>query len=130
MSDITNPHLSAATDKVTLEDYRRAVLEAFPETGDKFMTRMAEQWIEEGMRKGLSEGRREGISEGRRQEAASLMIRMLLRKFSDIDLKVLDQVGRLPVEGLERPGEDLFDSPDTAALAEWLDAAESPDPRC
>ncbi len=125
-------YLGAAAETVTIDDCRRALVAAFPETGELHMDRWTEQlveqhrqdWMNEGLREGLKEGMREGVREGIREGTASLTIRLLVRKLGSLDTALKDRVRQLPLEKLERLGEELFDFTSESGLAEWLDRAE------
>ena len=67
MAEIINPHDRFfknifSTDKITKEDLQKAI-ESIPEGGD-IMPTIAEQWIEEGYKKGIKQGIQEGIKQG------------------------------------------------------------------
>ncbi len=87
-----------------------------------FAERLAEhrpKWVQEGMDEGMKEGMKEGT--------ASLTIRLLSRKFGSLDHALQERVRQLPLEELERLGDELLDLPSESALAEWLDKTETAD---
>jgi predicted transposase/invertase (TIGR01784 family) len=121
-------YLGAAAETVTMDDCRKAIEATFPETGETFMNRWTEQLVEEHrsewLKQGIEEGMKEGMKEGRKDASFSLTIRLLIRKFGRLDKAMEERIRNLPLEQLERLGEDLLDFPDASALTEWLDRIE------
>ena len=83
------------------------------------MYSLADKWIDEGVEKGMQQGMQQGMLRG----VASLTIRQLTRRFGELDESTQERIQQLPLEELERLGEDLLDFPDESALREWLDRA-------
>lgn len=85
------------------------------------------EWLRQGMAEGLKEGIKEGIKEGRKEgmkdAAFSLTVRLLTRKCGSLGMSLEERVRNLPLEQLERLGEDLLDFQDVSDLVEWLDRA-------
>ena len=79
-------------------------------------------WKEEGRVEGRQEGRMEGRSEGRQEGEAALLIRQVRRRWGGLSPALEAQVRALPVEQLERLGEDLLDFASPADLQAWLNA--------
>ncbi|MEW6352276.1 MAG: Rpn family recombination-promoting nuclease/putative transposase [Thermodesulfobacteriota bacterium] len=119
-------YLGSAAQAVTVDDCRKALGAAFPETGETYMTGWIDQIVEERRHDWFEEGVKEGVKEGIRKGAASLAVRMLVRKFGSLDADLEKRVRQLSPEQLERLGEDLFDLSDQTALADWLDRVEKP----
>ena len=87
-------------------------------------TRAVQEILEEGRQEGRDEGRQEGRQEGleagRQQEAAALAIRLLLRRFGEIDPASQQRITALPLPRLEQLAEDLLDFTVAADLQAWL----------
>ena len=75
---------------------------------------------QEGRDEGRQEGRQEGLEAGRQQEAAALAIRLLLRRFGEIDPASQQRITALPLPRLEQLAEDLLDFTVAADLEAWL----------
>ncbi len=56
-------YLSAATDRVTRQDLGQIIQTTLNEQGDKVMPTLAQQWIEEGIAKGLEQGQQVALRE-------------------------------------------------------------------
>jgi predicted transposase YdaD len=70
----------------------------------------------------LEEGRQEGREVGRQQEAASLAIRLLVRRFGNLDQATQKILAALPLLRLEQLAEDLLDFSGPGDLQAWLAA--------
>ncbi|HAG84036.1 MAG TPA: hypothetical protein DCL61_23510 [Cyanobacteria bacterium UBA12227] len=68
----------------------------------------------------LQRGVQQGRQQGKREEAISLLIRQLRRRFGTIDLSLQGQIGVLSLEQLEELGEALLDFKTLADLTIWL----------
>ena len=66
------------------------------------------------------EGKEEGRQEGRQEEAASLVLRLLTRRFGEIHQNLAQQVRELPIDDLEALGEALLDFQSLSDLVNWL----------
>ncbi|WP_066423792.1 DUF4351 domain-containing protein [Anabaena sp. 4-3] len=64
--------------------------------------------------------RQEGLQQGLQQGEQQLILRLLNRRFGEIDLSLIEQVQRLSIEQLEALGEQLLDFSEVADLAAWL----------
>ena len=64
----------------------------------------------------------EARDDGRAEEAQTLILRQLERRFGAIALETSARVRALPLEQVEALGEALLDFSDRADLDEWLDA--------
>ncbi len=127
--EATLRYVGAATERVTVENFREALQEALADTGDPRMDRLIDQlvaehlakhqpkWFQEGMERGRQEGRQEGT--------ASLTIRELTRKFGCLDSGLEARVRELPMEDLERLWEDLPELMSESSLTEWLGQRET-----
>ncbi|WP_338462148.1 DUF4351 domain-containing protein [Synechococcus elongatus IITB7] len=65
-------------------------------------------------------GREEGRLEGRREEARTLVLRLLAKRYGALSPSLLTQVQVLTVEQMEALGEALFDFTSMADLESWL----------
>jgi hypothetical protein len=80
--------------------------------------------MQQGIREGVQQGIREGMQQGIREGAFFLTMRLLTRKFGDLDTALEERVRQLSLEELGRLGEELLDFPNESALIEWLDRIE------
>jgi predicted transposase YdaD len=71
---------------------------------------------------GLVEGRAEGRVEGALQEAQSLILRQLTRRFGELPNALQAQVQQLPLVQLETLGKMLLDFQSLTDLEAWLQA--------
>ena len=62
----------------------------------------------------------EGKEEGRQEEAASLVLRLLTRRFGEVPQNLAQQVRELPIDDLEALGEALLDFQSLSDLVNWL----------
>jgi len=69
---------------------------------------------------GKQEGRQEGKQEGRKDEAIALIIRLLKKRFGEINSALISQIESLTIEELENLGEDLLDFNNLTDLENWL----------
>jgi len=110
-------YLGVAKERVKLADAGQALKQALGKKGETFMYGLLEKWVNEGVEKGKLLGMQAGV--------ASLTIRLLTRRFGKLDDAVEERIRLLPLDKMEKFGEDLLDIPDKGALTEWLDRSES-----
>jgi len=110
-------YLGAARERVKPEEVGQALKEALGEKGEIYMESLLDKWMNEGIEKGLQQG----IQQGRQAGEASLTIRQLTRRFGKLDEATEEHIRQLPLDEVERLGEDLLDFPDVFALIDWLD---------
>ena len=72
----------------------------------------------------LDEGIEQGREQGRTEEAQSLVLRLLERRFGAIALETSARIRVLPLEQVEALGEALLDFSDRGDLDQWLEQAE------
>ena len=108
-------YLGAARERVTPAEVGQALKDSLGKKGEIYMYSLADKWIDEGVEKGMQQGMLRGV--------ASLTIRQLTRRFGELDESTQKRIQQLPLEELERLGEDLLDFPDRSALDDWLDRA-------
>ncbi|MFH1112635.1 MAG: DUF4351 domain-containing protein, partial [Pseudomonadota bacterium] len=116
-------YLGAARERVTPEDVGQALKDSLGKKGEIYMYSLADKWIDEGLEQGMQLGIQQGTQQGMLREAVSLTIRLLTRRFGELDETTQGRIQQLPLEELERLGEDLLDFPDKSALEDWLDRA-------
>ena len=75
-------------------------------------TRAVQDW--------LAEGRQEGREEGRQQEAASVTLRLLVRRCGPLSEATSARIQSLPLEQLEALAEALLDFQGPGDLTAWL----------
>lgn len=73
-------------------------------------------WERMGYARGLTEGREEGREEGEKK----LVIRLLRRKFGEVDEKLLRRVNRLSLDQVEQLSEVLLDFTSLQDFKRWL----------
>ncbi len=107
-------YISSAAPQITEEELRDGLAEVFPEDADKYMAVLAEIWKQEGFREGLQEGKQQGT--------ASLVLRLLQKRFGQVSASTAERIRSLSVEQLEELGPALFDFRRLEDLAAWLQA--------
>jgi predicted transposase YdaD len=75
---------------------------------------------QEGRQEGRREGRREGRQEGRQEGEALLVIRLLKRRFGDVNSVQEARIRAMSAAKLETLAEALLDFRSLADLDEWL----------
>ncbi|MEM1367152.1 MAG: Rpn family recombination-promoting nuclease/putative transposase [Cyanobacteria bacterium P01_H01_bin.15] len=83
-------------------------------------TRVYQEARQEGLLEGRQEGRQEGQLEGRREEALTLILRQLNRRFSAIQPGLQKKLGSLSLTQLESLSEALLDFSTISDLEAWL----------
>ena len=83
-------------------------------------TRVFQEVKEEAMREGRKEGLQEGRQEGRKEEAASLIVRQLEKRFGELPEDVRTSISELTITVLEELGEALLDFLDISEVQNWL----------
>ncbi|MEC4985852.1 MAG: Rpn family recombination-promoting nuclease/putative transposase [Oscillatoria sp. PMC 1068.18] len=78
----------------------------------------------EGLQQGLQRGLQQGRSEGLQQEARSLVMRLILRRFGTIEPELEAQIEQLSLSQLEELAEALLDFTALTDLTNWLDSIE------
>ncbi|MFB2837246.1 Rpn family recombination-promoting nuclease/putative transposase [Floridanema evergladense] len=76
----------------------------------------------EAKEEGRIEGRIEGQLEGRQQEAANLVVRILLHRFGELSDELRGRISNLPLSVLEDLSEALLDFSSLDDLSAWLAA--------
>ncbi len=76
--------------------------------------------IQEGRQRGLQEGRQRGLQEGRQEEAASLIIRLLGKRFGELSADTCESISALTLAVLEELSEALLDFSEINELQSWL----------
>ncbi len=107
-------YVASAAPHLTEEDLRAAVAEAFPEQAEVIVATLADRWKQEGFQEGLQEGKQQG--------AASLVLRLLQKRFGQEGASAAERIRSLPVEQLEELGLALSDFRRPEDLAAWLQA--------
>ena len=68
----------------------------------------------------LSRGQQEGREEGKKEEAISLLLRQLNRRFGQLSDDLIQSVSTLSLDQLGMLGESLLDFTTPADLQDWL----------
>jgi hypothetical protein len=63
----------------------------------------------------------EGKEEGRQEEAASLVLRQLVRRFGEVPQNLAQQIRELPINEIETLGEALLDFQSLSDVVNWLE---------
>jgi flagellar biosynthesis/type III secretory pathway protein FliH len=79
-----------------------------------------EQGIREGEARGEARGIREGEARGEARGKINLILRLLNRKFGNLNPNSTEQIGQLSLDKLETLGESLLDFNTQADLDNWL----------
>jgi predicted transposase YdaD len=77
--------------------------------------------LQKGLQQGLQQGKQEGLQQGKQEEALSLIMRLLTRRFGEIDSQLQERVQRLSLVQLEELSEALLDFEAVTNLTVWLD---------
>jgi hypothetical protein len=70
------------------------------------------------------EGRAEGRIEGRHQGAVDMVLRLVRRRIGDAPDGLIARIDALPIEALQRLGEDVLDLTTPADVETWLSRHE------
>jgi predicted transposase YdaD len=110
-----------AEDKETVLVYKfpkltREEIEAMFTYSDLKQTRVYQEARAEGEQRGLKLGEQRGLVKGQ----ATMLLRMLSRKFGQITPTLRGKVNKLSAKQLENLAEDLFDLESIADLNNWL----------
>ncbi|MEK7830815.1 MAG: Rpn family recombination-promoting nuclease/putative transposase, partial [Acidobacteriota bacterium] len=109
-------YLSKAGRKVKKEEVDDAMLELLPKEEIGTEAPFAQSWIQEGMEKGMEKG----VQLGQHLGMASLSLRLVQRRFGQVDEMVSTQIRALPNPMLEEFGEALFDFASPEEMRRWL----------
>lgn len=81
-------------------------------------------WYNELLKEGLEKGKQQGIEEGKQQGIqegeATLILRLLTRRFGTIELSMEEQIRNLSLVRLEALGENLLDFSSLEDVLNWL----------
>jgi predicted transposase YdaD len=66
------------------------------------------------------EAKEEGRQEGRQEEAASLVLRQLTRRFGEVPQNLAQQIRELPINEIETLGEAFLDFQSLSDVVNWL----------
>jgi predicted transposase/invertase (TIGR01784 family) len=128
MSDLQNQAIIELVCTVMVYKFpelSREAIEAMFSVSELKQTKVYQEALNEGRVEGrvegLAEGRVEGRFEGRREEAQSLILRMLARRFGAIDGATKSQICSLSLGRLEDLGEALLEFRTPLELKNWLE---------
>lgn len=120
-------YLSVSSNKISKTAVQTAMQTAFT-TQEKQVDRWQEfldEWKEEAEEKGLREGREKGLQQGLQQgkidEATSLTLRLLKKRFGAVTSENEIVVRALTLEKIEQLSEDLLDFQKAEDLQIWLE---------
>ena len=83
---------------------------------DLKQTRVYQEAREEGEQRGLKLGEQKGLAKGQ----ATMLLRMLNRKFGQLTTRLRGRINKLSVKQLESLAEAVFDLETIADLTNWL----------
>ncbi|MFN7851984.1 MAG: DUF4351 domain-containing protein, partial [Dolichospermum sp.] len=63
---------------------------------------------------------KQGLQQGEQQGEANLIIRLLSKRFGNLDIAIASQIRQLSISQLETLGESIFDFSAMADLENWL----------
>lgn len=112
--DVVVTIISYRFGQITRQEVERMLDITFEET------RVYQEVREDAIREGRQEGRQEGWQEGRQEEAASLVVRLLRKRFGELSEDIQSSVSALSVPLLEELGEALLDFSEITELQRWL----------
>ncbi|MEI6444005.1 MAG: DUF4351 domain-containing protein [Nostocales cyanobacterium ELA583] len=75
---------------------------------------------QEGREEGEREGRQEGEREGRQEGEQQIILRLLNRRFGQLEISLIEQIQRLSTDELESLGDVLLDFSNISDLEVWL----------
>ncbi|MDD1449493.1 DUF4351 domain-containing protein, partial [Dolichospermum sp. ST_sed8] len=79
-----------------------------------------QEGIQKGRQEGIQAGRQEGIQKGRQNEAKTLLLRLLSKRFGKLTDRQTFLISSLDVEELEELGEAFLDFTSLDDLDNWL----------
>ena len=82
----------------------------------------AQAWIAEWEQQGMEKGLEKGLEMGEHKGLISLTLRLVHRRFGEIDEAMRGRISALPNQRLEDFGEALLDFASPDDLRQWLEA--------
>lgn len=76
--------------------------------------------LQKGLQQGKQQGKQEGLQQGKQEEAISLIVRQLARRFGEVESQTQEQIQALSITQLEELGEALLDFSEVTDLTFWL----------
>ena len=76
---------------------------------------------EEGKEEGLQQGKEEGLQQGKEEGKADLLIRLLSKRFGNLDSSLESRIRELAVSQIEALGDNLFDFSSLDDVDNWLE---------
>jgi predicted transposase YdaD len=77
-------------------------------------------WYQEILKEGLQKGEAQGLQQGEKQGEANLIIRLLSKRFGNLNPNMITQIRQLEIAQLELLGEGLFDFQNLTDVDNWL----------
>jgi predicted transposase YdaD len=77
--------------------------------------------LQKGERQGEKRGEQRGEQRGEHKEALKYTLRLLNRRYGEIDLSITERVRELSTEQLEQLGEEFLDFSTISDLVTWLE---------
>jgi predicted transposase/invertase (TIGR01784 family) len=124
-------YLIERTEQVASADEARAIMEMittimsykFKELTAREIAAMLDITFEETRvyREIKEKAEQQGLEQGRQEEATSLILRMLTKRFGSLSADVQSSVTALPLENLEVLSEALLDFDSLSELSEWIE---------
>ena len=78
-------------------------------------------WYQEILKEGLERGEKQGLQQGLQRGETNLILRLLTRRFGEIQLPIKQQIQSLSISQLELLGESLLDFTELQDLMNWLE---------
>ena len=123
-------YLIERTEQVVSADETRAIIEMittiisykFKELTTREVEAMLDITFEETRvyREIKAEAEQKGLQKGRQEEAISLMLRMLTKRFGSLSTEVQAAITALSIENLEELSEALLDFDSLSELSTWI----------
>ena len=78
-------------------------------------------WYQEILKEGLQQGKEEGLQQGKEEGKADLLIRLLSKRFGNLDSSLESRIRELAVTQIEALGDNLFDFSSLDDVNNWLE---------
>jgi predicted transposase YdaD len=114
--------LVRAQQEIPEPEASRAIIEIIATIMVYMFTNLSRQEVDAMLGLQFSDTRvyREAKEEGRQEEAASLVLRLLTRRFGEVPQNLAQQIRELPINEIETLGEAFLDFQSLSDVVNWL----------
>jgi len=114
--------LARTQQEIPEPEASRAIIEMIATIMVYMFTNLSRQEVDAMLGLQFSDTRvyREAKEEGRQEEAASLVLRLLTRRFGEVPQNLAQQVRELPINQIETLGEAFLDFQSLSDVVNWL----------